>query len=133
VEELLRKNNMLGQQARVRLIVYRQGGGLYSPENNQAGYVIQVDRKPETLRDSKTGLIVDVYTEYTKPFSELSKIKSNNALIYVMAGIYRKKQAMDEVMILNQNGNLCEGLTSNVFVYYEKVLYTPALSEGFIS
>lgn len=133
VEELLRKNNMLGQQARVRLIVYRQGAGLYSPENNQAGYVIQVDRKPETLRDSRTGLIVDVYTEYTKPFSELSKIKSNNALIYVMAGIYRKKQAMDEVMILNQNGNLCEGLVSNVFVFYEKILYTPALSEGCIA
>lgn len=133
VEELLRKNNMIGQQARVRFIVYRQGAGLYSPENNRAGFVIQVDRKPEKLRDSKTGLIVDVYTQYTKPFSELSKIKSNNALIYVMAGIYKKKEAMDEVFILNQKGNLCEGLTSNVFVYYEKVLYTPALSEGCIS
>lgn len=133
VEELLRKNNMIGQQARVRLIVYRQGAGLYSPENNRAGFVIQVDRKPETLRDSKTGLIIDVYDEYKKPFSELAKIKSNNALIYVMAGIYRKKQAMDEVLILNQNGNLCEGLVSNVFVFYEKVLYTPALSEGCIA
>lgn len=133
VEELLRKNNMIGQQARVRLIVYRQGAGLYSPESNRAGFAIQVDRKPESLRDSKTGLIVDVYSEYTKPFSELSKIKSNNALIYVMAGIYKKKQAMDEVIILNQNGNLCEGLVSNIFVYYDKVLYTPALSEGCIS
>ncbi len=133
VEELLRKNNMVGQQARVRLIVFREGAGLYGPDSNKAGYILQVDRKPESLRDKKTGLIIDVYTEYKKPYSELSKIKSNNALIYVMAGNFKKKNAFDEVMILNQSGNLCEGLASNIFVFYEKVLYTPALSEGCIA
>ncbi|SEG60818.1 aminotransferase class IV [Sphingobacterium lactis] len=133
IEELLRKNNMVGQQARIRLIVYRDGGGLYGPDSNKPGYVLQADRKPETLRDKKTGLIVDVYEEYRKPFSALAKIKSNNALIYVMAGLYRKKHAFDEVMVLNQAGNLCEGLTSNIFVFYDKVLYTPALSEGCVA
>jgi branched-chain amino acid aminotransferase len=133
VEELLRKNNMVGQQARVRLIVFRQGGGLYSPETNKPAFILQVDRKPETLRDKKTGLIIDVYTEYKKPYSELSKIKSNNALIYVMAGLFKKKNAFDEVLILNQSGNLCEALVSNIFVYYDKVLYTPAISEGCIA
>ena len=133
VEELLRKNSMVGQQARVRLIVFRQGGGLYSPESNKAAYILQVDRKPETLRDKKTGLIIDIYTEYKKAYSELSKIKSNNALIYVMAGLFKKKNAFDEVLILNQSGNLCEALASNIFIYYDKVLYTPALSEGCIA
>lgn len=133
VEELLRKNSMVGQQARVRLIVFRQGGGLYSPESNKAAYIFQVDRKPETLRDKKTGLIIDIYTEYKKAYSELSKIKSNNALIYVMAGLFKKKNAFDEVLILNQSGNLCEALASNIFIYYDKVLYTPALSEGCIA
>ena len=133
VEELLRKNNMVGQQARVRLIVFRQGAGLYSPETNKAAYILQVDRKPETLRDKKTGLIIDIYTEYKKAYSELSKIKSNNALIYVMAGLFKKKNAFDEVLILNQSGNLCEALASNIFIYYDKVLYTPALSEGCIA
>ena len=133
IEELLRKNNMVGQQARIRLIVFRQGEGLYSPETNKSGFILQVDRKPESLRDKKTGLIIDIYTEYKKPYSELSKIKSNNALIYVMAGLYKKKNAFDEVLILNQSGNLCEALTSNIFVYYDKALYTPALSEGGIA
>ena len=133
VEELVRKNNMLGQQARVRLIVFRTGAGLYGPESNTASYILQVDRKPESLRDKKTGLIIDVYTEYKKAYSELSKIKSNNALIYVMAGLFRKKNAFDEVLILNQSGNLCEALASNIFIYYDKVLYTPALTEGCIA
>jgi len=61
-----------------------------------------------------------------------NRIKSLNAQIYVLAGIYKKKMAFDDVLILNQEGYLCESLISNIFVYYEKVLYTPALSEGCI-
>ena len=129
-EELIRKNNMLGQQVRVRLIVYRDGGGTYAPETNKAVYVLQVSRIPPVLRDKKLGLIVDLYTDFRKPYSDLSHLKSNNALIYVMAGLYKKKFAFDEVFLLNQEGNLCEGLISNIFIYYEKTLYTPALTEG---
>ncbi len=132
-DKLIRKNNMMGQQLRVRLIVFRTGAGLYGPETNKPGYVLQVERKQETLRDKKLGLIVDVYTDFKKPYSELSKLKSNNALVYVMAGLYRKNHAFEEVFILNQAGNLCEALSSNLFIYYNKVLYTPALSEGCIA
>ncbi|WKK59863.1 MULTISPECIES: aminotransferase class IV [unclassified Sphingobacterium] len=133
VEELIRKNNMMGQVLRVRLIVFRMGAGTYGPESNKAGYVLQVERKQDSLRDKKLGLIVDLYTDFKKPYSELSKLKSNNALVYVMAGNFRKKHAFDEVFILNQAGNLCEALTSNIFIYYNKVLYTPALTEGCIA
>ncbi len=133
IEELIRKNNMIGQQARVRLVVYRGGGGTYSPETNRPVYCLQVSRIAASLRDKKLGLIVDVYREFKKPFSDLSHLKSNNALIYVMAGIYKKRFAYDEVFLLNQEGNLCEALTSNIFVYYEKTLYTPALTEGCIA
>ena len=131
-EELIRKNNMLGQQVRIRLIVFRSGGGLYSPTSNKPGFVLQVQRIEPNLRDKKVGLIVGLYNEFKKPYSDLSKIKSLNAQIYVLAGIYKKKMAFDDVLILNQEGYLCESLTSNIFVYYEKVLYTPALSEGCI-
>ena len=129
-EELIRKNNMLGQQVRVRLVVYRAGGGTYAPETNKPVYVLQASRMPSVLRDKKLGLIVDLYTDFKKPYSDLSHLKSNNALIYVMAGLYKKKFAYDEVFLLNQEGNLCEGLISNIFIYYEKTLYTPALKEG---
>lgn len=132
-DELIRKNNMIGQKVRVRLIVYREGGGLYSPISNKAGFILQVDRIVETLKDKKIGLIVGLYTEYKKPYSDLSDVKSNNALIYVMAGMYKQKFDYDDVLILNQEGYLCEGLSSNVFVYYEKTLYTPALNQGCVS
>ncbi|MFZ4861207.1 aminotransferase class IV [Sphingobacterium sp. Mn56C] len=129
-EELIRKNNMIGQKVRVRLIVYRDGDGLYTPETNASGFIFQVSRVTDPVRDKKMGLIVGLYTAHKKAYTELSCLKSNNALVYVLAGLHKKKFDYDEVLILNQEGNLCEALTSNIFVYYDKVLYTPALSEG---
>ncbi|MGK6352711.1 aminotransferase class IV [Parapedobacter sp. DT-150] len=130
---LIRKNGLEGQHVRVRLQVYRNGNGLYSPLQNDAAYVMNVSRlDSDDVKHQKLGLIVDVYTEYRKPYSELSKLKSANALVYVMAGLYRKKKGLDDVLILNQEGFLCESLSSNVFVWYDKKLYTPAISEGCI-
>ena len=132
-EELIRKNNMVGQRVRVRLIVVRDGGGLYAPETNKPSYIMQVSRVYDSIRDKKVGLIVGVYTEHKKPFSSLSAIKSNNALIYTLAGNFKKRFSYDDVFILNQEGLLCEALSSNIFVYYNKVLYTPALSQACVA
>ena len=129
-EELIRKNKMVGQKVRVRLIVFRDGDGLYTPLSNEPGVVLQVQKYEEPQRNNKIGLIVDLYSEFKKPFSDLSDLKSNNALLYVMAGLFKAKGKLDEVLILNQEGFLCEALTSNVFIYYEKTLYTPALNQG---
>lgn len=132
-DELIRKNNMLGQRVRVRLSVFREGDGLYTPDSNRPSYIFQVQRLEEPQRDKKNGLIIDLYTENKKPFGDLSDLKSNNALIYVLAGLYKKKFDYDDVLILNQEGFLCEALTSNIFVYFEKALYTPALNQGCIA
>lgn len=129
-EELIRKNKMVGQKVRVRLIVFRDGDGLYTPLSNEPVFVLQVQKYEEPQRNNKIGLIVDLYSEFKKPFSDLSDLKSNNALLYVMAGLFKAKGKLDEVLILNQEGFLCEALTSNVFIYYEKTLYTPALNQG---
>lgn len=132
-DELIRKNNMLGQRVRVRLSIFREGEGLYTPETNIAGYIFQIQRIQEPSRDKKTGLIIDLYTDNKKPFGDLSDIKSNNALIYVLAGLYKKKFDYDDVLILNQDGFLCEALSSNIFIYFEKTLYTPAINQGCIA
>ena len=131
--ELAKKNKFKGN-ARFRLSIYRQGEGLYTPENNKSGYVLEssVLNEPE-YEMNKKGLIIDVYDELTKPINKLSNYKTSNALIYVMAGLYKKQNRLDDVFMLNQNGFLCESMTSNVFVVYDKQIYTPALSEGCVA
>lgn len=133
VEELIRRNKT-GADARIRLTIFRDSEGLYSPVSNKFGYLIEVQKLEESQYDlNKKGLIIDVFDEIPKPVNTLSNLKTCNAIIYVLAGIYKNQNALDEVLILNQHGFLCESISSNVFVVYDRKLYTPALNEGCIA
>lgn len=127
--DLARRNKI--KHGRLRLTVYRDADGLYTPSQNKMGYCLEIQPtdEPRYFLNDK-GLIVDIYSELPKPTNFLSNIKTCNSLIYVMAGIYKTQNKLDDVFLLNQNGNLCEASSSNVFVWYQKHLYTPALSEG---
>jgi branched-chain amino acid aminotransferase len=119
------------KHGRIRLTVYRDAGGLYTPTQNKAGFCMELQPmdEPRYFLNEK-GLIMDVFTELGKPLNYLSNIKSCNSLTYVMAGIFKNQQKLEDVFILNQNKFLCEASSSNVFVWYQNHLYTPALSEG---
>ena len=133
VEELVRRNRA-GADARIRLTVFRDSDGLYSPVSNKYGYVLEIQKLDESQYVlNKKGLIIDVYDEIPKPVNALSNLKTCNAMIYVLAGIYKKQNALDEVLLLNHHGFLCESMSSNVFVVYDRKLYTPSLNEGCIA
>lgn len=119
------------KHGRLRLTVYRDSGGFYAPSQNKAGYCLEFTPadEPRYFLNEK-GLIVDIFTDLPKPSNFLSNIKTCNSLTYVMAGLYKAQNNLDEVFLLNQNGFLCEASSSNVFVWYQNHLYTPALSEG---
>ncbi len=132
VDELARRNKT-GPDARFRLTVFRDSGGLYSPDSNKMAYVLESQSMNESQYTfNNKGLIIDVYDELTKPVNILSNLKTCNSLVYVLAGIFKNQNKLDEVMILNQHGFLCESISSNVFVVYDKKLYTPSLNEGCI-
>lgn len=132
-EELVRRNKT-GPEARIRLTVYRDSAGLYNPSSNKMGYIMEASAvSPTEAAASDKGLIIDVYEEITKPINILSNLKTCNSLIYVMAGIFKNQQGIDEVLVLNQNGFLCEAMSSNVFVVYDRKIYTPSLYEGCIA
>lgn len=128
------KKNKLKENVRFRLSVYRDGDGLYTPNSNKSGYVLEASALADDHYEfNKKGLIIDVYDELTKPVNKLSNYKTSNSLLYVMAGLYKKQHRLDDAFILNQHGFLCESISSNIFVVYDKKVYTPALSEGCVA
>ncbi|MCX2574643.1 aminotransferase class IV [Pedobacter sandarakinus] len=130
----LAKKNKWGGNARFRLAIYRQGAGVYTPETNKSAYVLEgISLQASTYQLNAKGLIIDVYDEMTKPVHLLSNFKTANALLYVMAGLFKTQHRLDEAIILNQHGFICESISSNVFVVYNKQIYTPALTEGCVS
>lgn len=129
IAHLVKKNN-ISETARIRLNVFREGGGFYAPTSNKAAFLIEAEALDIVSSMSTNGIIIDVFNEHKKSINEFSQLKSNNALLSVMAGIYRQGRGFDEVLLLNENGFLCEGSASNIFIWYQNTLYTPALSEG---
>ncbi len=130
-KELSTRNK--SKNGRLRLTVFRDAEGLYTPTDNKTGYTLEW----ETLEDQEytlntRGLIVSVYEDLPKPINILSNLKTCNSLQYVLAGVYKQRNYLDDAFILNQTGFLCESISSNIFIKYNGTLYTPALSEGCI-
>ncbi len=128
-EELARRNKV--KNGKLRLSIYRDSDGLYTPVENKMAWCLDIKPIEENYyKLNAKGLIVEIYPDLSKPINFLSNIKTANSLIYVLAGIYKGQNKLDEVVLLNQHGFLCETSSSNIFVYFQNHLFTPALSEG---
>lgn len=128
----LARANKIYKNARIRFSIFREDGGWYTPDKNTFQYLIEIQGLEESQYNAEKGLIVDVYKDLRKDFSAISALKTINALPYVLAGVFRKENQLDECILLNRDGNLVESISSNVFLVKDNKVYTPSISEGCI-
>jgi branched-subunit amino acid aminotransferase/4-amino-4-deoxychorismate lyase len=130
---LLNKNNLYGG-ARIRLTVFRDSGGLYTPAMASCSFLAEAVPLPcEKYRLNEKGLMTTTFTSLFKQADGLANLKTSNSLLYVMAGMFKEKTGMDECFILNTEKRLAESISSNIFLMQNGILYTPALTEGCIA
>jgi branched-subunit amino acid aminotransferase/4-amino-4-deoxychorismate lyase len=129
----LLKHNTHAPNARVRLTVFRNEGGYYTPETNDISFLIESEELESTYQLNQKGLWADIYGEIKKPINKLANLKSGNALLYVMAGLAKQSMKLDECFILNENGNICESISSNIFIVRNGTIFTAPLSEGCVA
>jgi branched-chain amino acid aminotransferase len=130
MEELIIKNN-LKKGARVRLTVFREAEGFYTPFNEKCGYVIEA--KPIETNHyilNEKGLLVDIYNLHRRSTSKLSNIKTTNDIPQILAGLYALENNLDDCIILNKHNRIVETTNSNIFLYKKNNIYTPSLDEG---
>jgi branched-chain amino acid aminotransferase len=131
---LLCKKNGHQDSARARLVIFRGNGKLFDAENNSPNYIIQTEELPaKKFSLNENGFRVDVFVDGKKSCDQFSNIKSNNFLIYAMAAIHAKKNKLDDCFILNSHDRICESVIANIFCIKDKIIYTPALSEGCVA
>ncbi|MFI5149747.1 MAG: aminotransferase class IV [Bacteroidia bacterium] len=129
--EALLKVNQITEGGRVRMTVFRDEGGLYNPVTNHVSWVLEAAPMTENIYTlNERGLVVDLYNEFKKPLNRMSCIKSNNALVYVMAGIFKNENKLDDCILLNERFNITEAISSNLFAAKNGVLYTAPVAEG---
>jgi branched-subunit amino acid aminotransferase/4-amino-4-deoxychorismate lyase len=129
----LLKHNVHAPNARVRLTIFRNEGGFYTPETNDISFLIESEELEKPYELNSKGLWMDVYGDIKKPINKLSNIKCGSAILYVMAGLARQSMKLDDCFILNDLGNICESISGNIFAVRNGTLYTAPLSEGCVA
>lgn len=128
--KLLHKNKLY-QGVRIRLSVYRNEGGKYTPTDNNVSYIVETEYiENDHFELNHKGLIIDIFKGIKKPVNVFSSLKSANALLYVMAGSYAKKKKLGDCILLNDKENIVEGISSNIFLVKGDILSTPPLKDG---
>ena len=133
IRRLLNKNHHI-KGARIRIAVFRNDGGLYTPTDNTISYIIESEGMDNTkFLFNKEGYEIDIYTDIQKQYNLLSEFKSSNSSLFTMAGLWRKKMNLDDCIILNDDGNICETMSSNIFLVKDDKFYTPSIKSGCVN
>lgn len=130
VIKLLNKNHLYNG-VRIRLTVFRDTGGYYTPEKESCSFLAEAVPLPfDRYTLNEKGLTTGLFTSMLKQADQLSNLKTANSLIYVLAGLHKKEAGFDDCFILNAKERIAESISSNIFIMKNGILFTPPLSEG---
>jgi len=124
-------NGLKQKSCRIRIHFFRKGTGLYTPTDLGVDYLIEaepLDDNGYVLNES--GVTSDIYFDHVKTKSVLSSIKSNNALVYVLASVFASENSIDQVFILNSDQEIVETQHSNIIVLKGRKAIIPTPEQG---
>ena len=137
LEDQIKKTNFSISKlfsGRVRLTIFRDGGGFYTPKSNESCFVIKSFENDKILFETEfKEYKVDIYKDYFIQSNLLSNLKTNNRLINVLGGIYAKNNGLDNCILLNDQKLVAEFLNGNIFIVKENIVLTPPLGSGCLS
>ena len=137
LEDQIKKTNFSISKlfsGRVRLTIFRDGGGFYTPKSNESCFVIKSFENDKILFDTEfKEYKVDIYKDYFIQSNLLSNLKTNNRLINILGSIYAKNSGLENCILLNDQKLVAEFLNGNIFVVKENIVLTPPLGSGCLS
>nr|WP_298789357.1 aminotransferase class IV [uncultured Allomuricauda sp.] len=133
-EEIIKtvsENNLINSPARVRITVFRDSGGLYSPTTNEISYLIEVDamHSPFYLAQDEA-YEVELFKDYYVNKDMLSNLKTTDKILNVVASVYAKENGYHNCLLINTDKNVVEAINGNLFLVKDGKVKTPPLSDG---
>ncbi|MFD2562003.1 aminotransferase class IV [Aquimarina rubra] len=128
---LIEENSLSNSSVRVKIIVNRKEGGLYTPLVNTIDYCISV--RPLTSNFftlSEEPYEVTLFKDHYVAPDLLSTLKSNNKLINVLGSVFAKENCFENCLLLNTNKMVIEALNGNLFLVKGNKIKTPPVSDG---
>lgn len=130
-EALLKQLTDTGN-ARVKLVLFRNGLGKYAPKLTKLNYLIITKPLTSSLPIWKEdGIKVEVCASSVLPANaQYGFLKKTSALPYILADQERETNQMDELIMCNTDGAVSEAIYHNVFIIKNNHYFTPPLSSG---
>ncbi|WP_025739506.1 aminotransferase class IV [Aquimarina pacifica] len=129
--DLITENGLTNKSVRVKLIVNRVSGGLYTPISNEVTYCItmsQIASPFYTITDQ--AYEVTLFKDHYVAKDLLSTLKSNNRLVNILGSIFAKENGFDNCLLLNADKMIIEALNGNLFLVKGTVIKTPPVADG---
>lgn len=116
---------------RVKLIVWRQTGGRYTPSTNEIDYAITAEPlKGPLYLLNETSCEIELFKDYFVPANLLSTLKSTNRLVNILGGIFAFENGYQNCLLLNEHKQVVEALNGNIFMVSNSTITTPLLADG---
>jgi branched-chain amino acid aminotransferase len=129
--ELVKVNHRENDAVRLRFQAWRKAGGKYRPQTNEVNLLASIEVLPSGGYAPQHGEYrVDIYKDFYKARNLLSNVKSCNAQLYILAGVYAQENGLQDCLLLNDEKNIIESISSNIMIVKDKVIQTPPLSSG---
>ena len=131
--DVLKANDL--QDARMRITVSRGELDSFPGSSNSGTPTVVVTARsysPLSVQTYEQGFRVVVSSLRRCRQSPLSRLKTTNYLTSVLARIEAEKAGFDETLLLNEQGFLTEGSTSNLFLVNPSGLVTPSPESGIL-
>ncbi|WP_103863921.1 aminotransferase class IV [Aquimarina sp. I32.4] len=131
IKDSIEANGLMNSSVRIKLMVHRVSGGLYTPDSNDVEYNISVSKIQSvfyTIPDQKYE--VTLFKDHYVNIDLLSTLKSNSKQINILGGIFAKENGFDNCLLLNSNKMVLEALNGNVFIVKGNTIKTPPLADG---
>ena len=116
--------------ARLRLQLWRTGGGRYAPTTDAAEWLATAEA---FVADESPIEKADFALETHSIPSPLSFCKGPQAWLYVRAAHERAQRGLDEIILCNAAGHVAEASAAAIFWVKDGVLFTPSLASGCVA
>lgn len=129
--DLITVNELMNASVRIKLMVNRVAGGLYTPASSDIEYNIlasQLQSNFYTISDQKYE--VTLFKDHYVSTDMLSTIKSTNKLVNVIGGIFARENGFDNCLLINSNKMIIEALNGNLFLVKDNTIKTPPITDG---
>lgn len=131
IKKTITSNTLESGAVRVRLTVFRNEGGLYTPTTNQISYVIETNTMESPFFVIEEGNYeVELFKDYYVNKDMLSNLKSTNKILNVVAGVYAKENGYANCLLVNTDKKVVEAINGNLFLVKGNEIKTPPLSDG---